>query len=157
MPIVDWLKRALEEKGIRYSIQVHSRTGSAQEAAHALHVSGHELAKAVVVKVDEEEYLMLVLSAADHIDFRQLHRLLGTTNIRLATEPELGRLFPDCEIGAMPPFGTRYGMKVFVDAKLAALDDITYDGGTHLESVRMAFSDYARLAEPQLVRLSQDF
>lgn len=101
-------------------------------------------------------YAMLALPASMVVDFQEVRDALGLTHVRLATESELGRLFPDCDLGAMPPIGKLYDMPVFMDAALLRDERIAFNAGTHRDVVHMKLSDYRRLAEPNLVSMARE-
>jgi len=140
------LKAFLDEKHVSYTLTTHSPTYTAQEAAATLHASGRELAKTVVVRAGEEA-LLAVLPAPYRINLEKLGAVVGKT-VRLATEQEFASLFPDCELGAMPPFGNLYSLPVYVDEALAAGEEIVFNAGTHQDAIRMRYADFARLAKP---------
>src|SRR3954451_16255403 len=117
MPILDKLQEFLDLSGVPYTHTVHPLAYTAREVASAEHVPPKEVAKVVIV-VASGEYKMLVLPATKVVDFQEVREALGCNTARLATETELGRIFPDCDLGAMPPFGNLYGMKVLMDANL---------------------------------------
>jgi Ala-tRNA(Pro) deacylase len=140
------LKEFLDESNIRYTVMTHSPAYTAQGAAATLHVPGKELAKTVVVRTGDET-LFAVLPATYRISLKKLGTVVGKA-FRLATEQELGSLFPDCELGAMPPFGQLYGLPVYVDETLAADEEIVFNAGNHREAIRMRYADYSALAKP---------
>jgi Ala-tRNA(Pro) deacylase len=130
--------------------RVHHRdTYSAQHLAHELHVSGREVAKTVLLRADGGyKYVVAVLPANKQIDFQKASKLLGGSKLELATELEIERHCPDCELGVLPPFASRYGMKTIVDSNLAADEDIWFEGNTHNEAIRMKFAEFCRLEQP---------
>ncbi len=142
------LKAALDENQIRYTLMSHSPAYTAQAAAAMMHISGKDLAKTVVVLMGEQSVLA-VLPASHHVNLRKLGELAGAA-VRLASEQELIGLFPDCELGAMPPLGELYGLPVYVDQALAADQEIVFHAGTHREAIRMRYEDFARLAKPRV-------
>lgn len=146
------LKSFLDENKVQYTLMSHSPAYTAQAAAATLHVPGKELAKTVVLRAGEEA-LLAVLPASFHVDLKKLGGVAGKT-VRLATEQEFGDLFPDCELGAMPPFGSLYNLRVFVDESLAADEEIVFNAGTHRDAIRMRFADFARLAKPTMTSLA---
>jgi Ala-tRNA(Pro) deacylase len=148
MTVSTRLKAVLEEGKIHYTLLTHSPTFTAQEDAAALHVPGQELAKTVVLNGAKGIYVA-VLPATHRIDLKKMKEVAGES-VRLASEGEVGKLFPDCELGAMPPFGELYGIPVFVDASLAADEEIVFNAGTHQEAIRMAYADFERLVRPKV-------
>ncbi len=148
------LKNFLDENNIKYVTVRHSNAYTAQEVAATAHVSGKEFAKTVIINRDGE-LVMCVLPASYRVDFEQLKENLGTNNISLANEAEFKYHFPDCEVGAMPPFGNLYDMKVYVAESLANNEEIAFNAGSHVEIVRISYKDFERLAEPKVMRFSR--
>lgn len=146
-----WLEY-LDRRHIRYSHSVHPRALTALETAGAERMPAHELAKTVVYAGDAG-FGIAVVAADDLVDFPRLGRLLGLSFIRLATESELTGLFPDCELGAMPPFGDACRLPVVVDTDIAG-DFIAFTIGTHQDMVRMSFADFQRLASPEIAPIA---
>jgi len=140
------LKSFLDQNRIHYTLMIHSPAYTAQSAAATLHVSGKEVAKSVVVRAGDETALA-VLPASCHVNLARLGKLIGH-ELRLASESEFIDKFPDCELGAMPPFGNLYKMPVYVDERLAADEEIVFNAGTHHDAIRMRFGDFARLTHP---------
>jgi Ala-tRNA(Pro) deacylase len=147
------LKEFLDKNNVKYVTIKHSRGYTAQEIASSAHVSGKEFAKTIIIKIGEQ-MAMAVLPASYQIDFKQLSEALGTQNVTLATETEFMNHFPDCEVGAMPPFGHLYDMEVYVAEVLRKDKEITFNAGTHNELIRMSYEDYERLAEPKILKFS---
>lgn len=142
------LEAYLKENKVPFEVMTHEETFTMQEVAAALHVSGKQVAKVVMAKADGE-MVMLVLSSPDRLDFSKTGVLLGAKNVRLAKEEEFGDLFQDCEVGGMPPFGNLYGVPVYINKDLTEEEDILFRVGTHTEVMKIAYRDYARLAEPK--------
>lgn len=147
------LKKYLDEEHVKYTTITHSQAFTAQEIAHAAHISGHNVAKTVIAKVDDR-MAMLVLPASDQVVFDLFKEAIGARRVELATEREFQDLFPECELGAMPPFGNLFGMDVYVAEGLTHDEDIAFNAGSHTELVRMAYRDFQRLVQPRIVRLS---
>lgn len=150
------VKEFLESRGVKYEILDIPTAYTAQETAAEAHVPGRELAKTVIVKKDDGSFAMAVLPASERIDFALLRGVVGTDRVELATEEEFAGLFPDCEIGAMPPFGNLYGMEVFVEKALTEDEKISFYGCDHSRLFRMAYADYESLVKPRLGRFSQE-
>ncbi len=150
MSIAATLKDYLDQNGIKYTLITHSQAFTAQELAASMHVPGRELAKVVIVKLDDQ-LAMAVLPAHHQIDFARLTEATGAQRVRLASEDEFKNLFPDCEIGAMPPFGNLYGLPVYVARPLAEDEEIVFNAGTHREAIRMKEADFERLVKPTVV------
>ena len=148
MAVVERLRRYLDEQGVSYQVAVHPERYTAQEVAAAVHVSGKALAKIVMVKTGGG-FAMAVLPAACRLGVQGVRDLLGDPAATIASEGEFRGLFPDCEAGAMPPFGNLYGLPVCVDDELAARDQITFEAGNHHEVVTMRYADFARLVQPR--------
>jgi Ala-tRNA(Pro) deacylase len=142
------LKNFLDENQIPYSVMTHIRAYTAQGAAATMQISGKELAKTVVLSAGEE-MILAVLPAPNHVRLDKLADEMGKP-VRLATEQEFSSLFPDCEPGAMPPFGSLYNLPVYVDESLAADEAIVFNAGTHRDAIRMRYADFVRLAKPTI-------
>ena len=149
MAIVKRLKEFLEKERVAYKVTPHVEAFTAQETAAAAHISGKALAKVVVVKRGST-FALAVLPAACKVSTEHLRKLLGAADVGLAKESEFAPVFPDCDAGAMPPFGNLYGLETLVDQEVAALPQIVFRGGSHEELVAMAYADYARLVRPRL-------
>lgn len=147
------LKAYLDDLNIRYLTISHSSAYTSQEIAASAHVSGREFAKTVMIKIDGQ-IAMAVLPAAYHIDFENLKEIFNTKNVSLATEMEFKDRFPDCELGAMPPFGNLYGMAVFVAESLSSHKEIAFNACSHTEIIRMDYADYDRLVKPRVFKFS---
>ena len=147
MSIPQTLKTRLDHEHVHYDILPHLQTFRARAVAHTLQLPEQEMAKVVVVKV-KERFITTVLPASWMVDLHRLRTIFSTHRVRLATEEELARLFPDCELGAMPPLGTLYGLPVYVDRSLTTDEEIVFEGGTHSEAIRMRYWDFAALVFP---------
>ena len=141
------LKEFLDKEHIKYVSIGHSPAFTAQEVAEVTHIPGKQLAKSVIVKVDGE-LAMVVIPASEHVRLATLRDTLGAKNVELADEDEFKKAFPDCETGAMPPFGNLYGMKVFVSQALREDEEIAFNAGSHSELIRLTYADYERLVHP---------
>ena len=141
------LKDFLDKEHIKYVTIGHSPAYTAQEIAAEAHIPGKELAKTVVIKIDGE-MAMVVTPASEMIELDHLREVLGASKVDLATENEFKDSFPDCETGAMPPFGNLYGMKVFVSQTLREDEQIAFNAGTHSELVRLPYTEFERLVHP---------
>ncbi len=147
------LKTFLDESNVRYLTISHSSAYTSQEIAASAHVSGKDFAKTVMIKIDGQ-MAMAVLPASYSVDFESLKEIFGTKNVTLATEPEFKTRFPDCEPGAMPPFGNLYGMAVYVAESLANHQGISFNAGSHTEIIRLSYTDYFRLVKPQVFKFA---
>ncbi|MEJ2737019.1 MAG: YbaK/EbsC family protein [Anaerolineae bacterium] len=141
------LEQYLREHGVGFEVMTHSQAFTMQEVAAALHVPGNQVAKVVIVRADED-MAMLVLPAPCRLNTAAARDLLGVKKVRLAKEEEFADLFPDCATGAMPPFGNLYDVPVYVDPSLAEESNIVFRIGTHRETMKVAYADFARLVQP---------
>ena len=141
------LKEFLDKEGVKYVSIGHSPAYTAQEIAASAHVRGQELAKAVIVKLDGK-IAMAVLPASFGVDFKLLAAAAGAKKAELATEEDFRNAFPECELGAMPPFGNLYGVPVYADKRLSADKEIAFNAGSHKELVKLSYADFERLARP---------
>jgi Ala-tRNA(Pro) deacylase len=155
MPLSERLRQFLDSHHADYSITLHHKAFTAREVAAAEHLPAREVAKSVVVFGDGE-YHMIVIPANRLVDFQEVRLTLGLSQVRLATEDELAKLFPDSELGAMPPFGGLYGMAVYLDNSLAGEETIAFNAGTHRDVIHMKTLDYRRLVQPTLVSLARE-
>lgn len=144
------LKDFLDDNETRYVSIVHSPAYTAQEIADCSLISGKEMAKTVIVKVDSK-LIMTILPASYMIDFRRLKKFFGTDCVRLAEEREFIASFPGCDVGAMPPFGNLFGIEVYVDPHMACNKKITFNAGTQQELLSLSYKDYEMLVKPTKV------
>jgi Ala-tRNA(Pro) deacylase len=147
------LKEHLDNQKIKYVTLSHSPAFTAMEVAESAHVPGHALAKTVMVKLNGR-IAMAVLPSTRKVDLNLLRESVGAEEAQLATEEEFKSLFPDCETGAMPPFGNLYGLEVYVSPNLAEDDEMAFNAGSHTEVMRLAYQDFERLVKPRVVRMS---
>lgn len=145
----------LNDQNVKYVSIAHSTAYTAQELAALTHTPGRELAKTVIVKIDGA-LAMIVLPSSYRADLSRLKNALGANTIELAQESEFRERFPECDTGAMPPFGNLYGMNVFVDESLAQDKEIAFNAGSHNELVRMAYQDFERLARPAVLKFAAE-
>ena len=144
------LKDFLDQNQIKYISVVHSPAYTAQEVAQSAHVTGKEFAKVVIVELDED-MAMVVLPATRKVVLQDLRELTGSDEVKFASEEEFRGRFPDCETGAMPPFGNLYGMDVYAAESLAENEEIAFNAGSHIEIIRMSFRDFDRLVRPRVM------
>jgi len=149
------LKEFLDTNGVKYVAIRHSPAFTAQEIAASAHVSGNELAKTVMVKLDGK-MAMAVVRAPDHVNFDSLCEAAGASSAELATEEDFKDLFPECEVGAMPPFGNLYGMEVLVSEALAEDEEIAFNAGSHTELLKMTYRDFEDLAHPKVAKFASE-
>ncbi|MBI4384774.1 MAG: YbaK/EbsC family protein [Nitrospinae bacterium] len=145
------LKEFLERNHVQYVTLFHSPAYTAQEIAKAAHISGKAMVKTVMIKVDGQ-MAMAVLPAHHKVDLEALREAAGAGKVALASEQEFKSRFPDCEAGAMPPFGNLYDMDVYVDEALTEDEEIGFNAGSHSEILKMAYGDFEKLVKPRHVR-----
>jgi len=143
------IKKYLRDNGVAFTMDTHAPQFTAQEVAAAEHVPGREVAKVVVLKVDDR-FVMAVLPAPKLVEVDKVATLLNAGQVRFADETEMHSLFPDAEVGAEPPFGNLYGLEVLVDRNLAMQEHIVFQSGSHRETVRIRYADYERLVQPRV-------
>lgn len=139
----------LDDHGIRYDTIPHVKTYTAQRTAQSVHMPGGEVAKTVIVKIDGR-LAMAVVPATEGVDLSHLKRVSGAKHVELASETEFERAFPECDLGAMPPFGNLYGMDTWVDLHVSRSDEIAFNAGTHTELIRMRYRDFERVVKPKV-------
>ena len=147
------LKEFLDAQHIHYDSIPHSTAYTAQGIAAVTHISGKELAKTVILKLDDK-FAMAVLPASLQVDLETLKKATGARTAGLASEREFREKFPDCETGAMPPFGNLYDMPVYVEESLTKDKEIAFNAGTHNELIRLAYSDFAGIVKPVVMNFS---
>ena len=138
----------LEENKVDYEILHHPEAVTAQRIAQAEHVKGRRHAKIVMVK-SGEQHLMIVLPADHQVDLKKLKKAVGKA-VSLDSEQEFKQLFPDCVVGAMPPFGNLYGVPTYVDNRLAQEEYIVFEAGTHTDAIKLSYRDYEKIAKPRV-------
>jgi len=141
------LREFLDSQKIEYVVISHSLAYTAQGIAAMAHIPGKELAKTVIVRIDGQ-LAMAVLAASALVNLPALKTVAGAKTAELASESDFKDRFPDCETGAMPPFGNLYNMRVFVDEILTRDKEIAFNAGSHRELVRMPFADFLRVVKP---------
>ncbi len=147
------LRDYLDRNDVRYAVIRHAPAYTAQEAAAAAHVPGREMAKSVVLRVDGRLGLA-VTAASDRVDLERVRTALRTRDVALAAERDFRDRFPDCDLGAMPPFGNLYGMTVWVSEDLDRGARLAFPAGTHAEMIVLRYDDYKRLVRPAVLPLS---
>jgi Ala-tRNA(Pro) deacylase len=144
------LKEFLDREQIKYVRIQHSPAYTAQEVAQSAHIKGKEFAKTVMVEIDGK-LAMAVLPADRKIVLQDLRDITGSDEVKFASEDEFRTRFPDCETGAMPPFGNLYGMEVFLAEALTENSEIAFNAGSHTEAMRLGFQDFDRLVHPKVM------
>ena len=147
---VSKIKDFLDSQNIKYVTIKHSPAYTAQEVAASSHIPGKELAKTVIIKVNDE-MAMFVLPASFKINFDLLKNVIGANTVKLAAENEFKDMFPGCEIGAMPPFGNLYDIEVYVTESLSGEKEIAFNAGSHTELIKMAYKDFERVVKPKVM------
>ena len=145
--VCERLRAFLDENDVRYVSIGHSPAFTAQELAARVHVPGRSFVKSVMVRADGKHY-QIALSANQRLDLDRIRNFLGVDDVHLETEDEFRNLFPDCELGAMPPFGNLYGVPVIAERSLWDDDVVAFNAGNHRYVIQMDFDDYVRLARP---------
>jgi Ala-tRNA(Pro) deacylase len=143
----------LDERNIKYHLIHHSLDYNAKQTASDTTTPPGSFAKTVVLKVDEG-HAIAVVTASERVDLVRFRDAIGASSVELVHEDELLDLFPDCEIGAEPPLGNLYGLPVYVSRALSNDDVITFNAGTHLEVIRMAYADFAKHVQPQVLDIA---
>jgi Ala-tRNA(Pro) deacylase len=150
---VQLLREFLDYHLVKYVVITHSPTFKAQEIAAATHIPGKELAKTVIVEIDGK-MAMAVLPASQKVDLELLREAVGAERVTLAREKAFRDRFPECDLGAMPPFGNLYDMDVYVADSLTEDEEIAFNAGSHTQLVRMAYRDFERLVQPEVMRFA---
>ena len=144
-----WIKESLSKAGVPYQIKHHAETFTAQELAHREHISGHQVAKVVVVMVDNRS-IILVLPASRKVRLPEVREILGAKDIRLASEKEIQSQFGDCEVGAIPPLRHWQNVDVWVDSTLETKGDILFTAGSHRDAVQIEYHEWFNLVKPRV-------
>jgi Ala-tRNA(Pro) deacylase len=147
------LSEFLDSNDVKYVTIRHSPAYTAHEVAASAHIPGKEMAKTVIVDVDGK-MAMAVLPASSRLDLNHLREAAGAQQVAISDERKFQSVFPDCEVGAMPPFGNLYGLDVFVADSLAEDEEIAFNAGSHTEVVRLAYQDFERLVQPKVAKLT---
>lgn len=151
--VADRVKEFLDEQRIKYVTIRHSIAFTAQEIAASAHISGREIAKTVIIWLDDK-LAMAVLPASKRVSLDEVRRIVGSNRVEIADEVDFVDLFPGCEVGAMPPFGNLYGMEVYLDPSLAEDDAIAFNAGSHTELLRMDFDEFLDLVKPKILAMT---
>lgn len=153
MPILTKLRDYLDLNGVHYEVISHRQAFTAQEVAQAEHISGKELAKVVMLR-SGTNFSMVVMPAPYRVDLDKAKTALRSPDLVLATEEEFAGLFPQCEPGAMPPFGNLYNLPVYVDELLTKDETIVFNAGNHTQTVKMKYADFTRTVQPKIVSVA---
>ena len=150
------LEEYLNKSQVWYEVRHHPPTMTAEELAQRENVDGHQVAKVVVMR-ENGHYYMMVLPASYFVDLKEARHMTGHEDLHFASEEEIKKVFPDCELGAMPPMGQLYNMPVFAESDLAEDDEIEFNGGTHEDAVRMKYADWEQMAHPRIVHFAKNW
>ena len=143
------VREYLKAEAIPFNVLPHRDTYTAQHLAHALDVPGDNVAKTVLLRVDDE-LILAVLPATYQVSLATLEECLNAESVELATEDEMAEIFPDCERGAAPPFGSLYGLVTIVDQSLTKDEQIVFEGNSHHEAIGLSYDDYSRIESPRV-------
>ena len=147
------IKDYLKSHNVPFTSIYHPISFSAPRTAHAAHISGKDIAKPVIVKMDGK-LMMVVTSANERLNLKFLKKMFHASEVELANEEEFKYIFKDCETGAMPPFGNLYGIEEYISEKLTHDEEIAFNAGTHTELIRMNFKDFNSLVHPKVIQLN---
>ena len=147
------LKDFLDSQRVKYITITHSPAYTAQEVAASAHIHGKDLAKTVMVYADGK-LAMAVVPASHKVNLNRLCSVAGARKLDLASEQDFKGRFPDCDIGAMPPFGNLYEMDVYVSETLSQDEEIAFNAGTHTELIQLQYQDFERLVHPKVAKIS---
>jgi len=148
------LKQYLDEQNVKYISIIHSLAFTSLQIAKSADIPTKQLAKTVILKIIDQ-LAMVVIPAAYQVNLALISQALMEPKVEIAAEPEFSSKFPDCEVGAMPPFGNLYGMEVYIAESVSGHDEIVFNAGTHSEVIKMAYADFERLVKPTLIVLDQ--
>ncbi|MEP6935783.1 MAG: YbaK/EbsC family protein [Nitrospirota bacterium] len=149
MPVLKRLQSYLDTNKIPYELVSHQKAYTAHDVAQTLDVPGKLIAKVVMVKSDNY-FVMTVLPSTWRVDLKRLRDVLEVRDVRLATEAEITNMFPDCQVGTMPPFGNLYGVEVYVDQLLTEDESIIFEAGTYVGAMKLRYKDFAALVRPKV-------
>jgi len=148
------LSHFLDISKVPYRSYNHPPTYSAQDTARLMHISGHEVAKTVILRLDGR-LVMAVLPACEMVDLDKFHDMAGAMWVELADEDDLEHIAPLCDAGSIPPIGNLFGLPVYVSVSLALDETIAFNAGNHTEEIRMYFRDFERLVQPRVMDFSR--
>jgi len=155
MPVMRKLRELFDEAKVSYEVYNHPLAFTAQEIAERQHFSGDQMAKVVMLQVNGN-LVMGVVTGSQKVNLNTVRASFGAQEARLAREDEFISKFPDCEIGAMPPFGNLFGMPVYVDPAVAKDESIYFNAGNHVQTVRLRYKDFEKLVKPRVIRLVEE-
>jgi len=140
----------LDEHGVKYVVVKHSKAFTAQEVAASAHIPGKNMVKSVIIKADDT-LVMIVLPSTHDVDVEHVGEQIGANSVEIATENEFSDRFPDCEVGAMPPFGNLYDMQTYAIRELTEDEEIAFNAGNHRELIKMSYEDFEKLCNPEII------
>ncbi len=143
----------LDDHKLKYILIQHSPAFTAREVAVSAHIPFKELAKTVVLSIGNE-HLLAILPATEMVDLSVIRQALGTPSVHLTNESDFNALFPECEVGAMPPFGNLFNMNVLVSQSLTEDEEIAFNAGSHRDLIKMSYEDFERLVQPKILPFS---
>lgn len=149
-----WITKMLDRRGVNYEVMHHPDAYTAQEVAQREHISGHRMAKVVVVIADGRP-VELIVPASRHVSLDRVQTILDAEQVRLATENEMEKFFDDCEVGAIPPLRHWANVRVLMDRALKVEGEILFQAGTHTEAIRLNFRDWYEMVNPQVATISE--
>lgn len=149
------IQHYLQQQHVPFLRHWHPRAVTAQELAQALHVTGYQVVKSVIVQAGQKPWICLI-PATELLDLEKVREALGTRDARLATEEEFAALFPECELGAEPPFGHLYGLPVLMDESLGSAEDLLLRAGSHEEALEVRARDFINLESPSIATLTRE-
>ncbi len=144
------IRKFLDENDVPYETIDHRAEYTADRTAESVHIHGKNVAKTVIVKVDGDLH-MAVVTASEMVDMSFLQKIFGTKGVVLADEKDFEDIFPDCEVGAMPPFGNLYNIKMFISEELSHDEEFVFNAGSHETLIKIRYYDYERLMHPMVV------
>jgi len=149
MATLNWVKKELDDNGISYEEVEHNEAFTAQEMAQREHITGHRVVKVVALMADGKP-VELILPASKRVNLKTAGELLGSRNVRLASEAEIRSYFRDCEVGAIPPFRHWKNIDLLMDTSMAVSGDILISSGTHRDAIRVRFEDWFKITQPKV-------
>ncbi len=150
--LLDWLAG----RQVDYELREHPETFTAEATARAEHVDPKRFAKVVGVAASDGRRVLLVVDAPDHVDLAKARQVLGVTDVRLLTEPELAALAPDCETGTIPPIPELFGLPVYADFALRDAPMLSFHAGSHRHTVHVDRAAWERTSAIAYADLARD-
>lgn len=143
------IAQLLSESGVEFEMVMHEQAFTAQRVAEVEHVSGHRFAKTVIARSPDGKFFMFVLPAPKHVDFEKASEIVGQ-ELKMATEPEMKKLFLDCQVGAEPPFGSVYNVPTYMDEHLLDVEKLIFRCGSHDKTLQMSLRDFLNVEDPKI-------